>query len=142
MDEHRTLDAVKLYCEQTGAKLPDGKKAVEAIAGVQEIDADLQTALLELLNRDEKIQAVKLYKDRTGESGRGQEVVEGFARGTACRIAAQDAPAGAGSGIGDGLRCRGDCGVPGRDGGPCRRSAPLIITKTPCSTRRRPTGGS
>jgi len=80
MEEHRTLEAVQLYCERTGAKLPAGKKAVEAIAGMQEIDADLQVALLDLLGRNEKVQAIRLYKERTGANlANAKRVVEAFA---------------------------------------------------------------
>ena len=80
MEEHRTLDAVNLYREQTGVGVPEAKKAVEAIAGVQEIDVELQAALLELLGRDEKIQAIRLYKERTGANlANAKRVVEAFA---------------------------------------------------------------
>ena len=60
--------------------VPEAKSAVEAIAGVQEIDVRLQAALLELLNRNEKIQAVRLYRERTGASlANAKRIVEAFA---------------------------------------------------------------
>ncbi|MGE5195041.1 MAG: hypothetical protein ACM3U2_21315, partial [Deltaproteobacteria bacterium] len=70
----RKIEAIKVYRAQTGVGLAEAKAAVEAMergdspppardAPVpDEVDADLW----ELLNKGQKIQAIKLYRARTG----------------------------------------------------------------------------
>jgi ribosomal protein L7/L12 len=72
LDQGQKIEAVKVYKDQTGASLAEAKEAVEAIqAGAlppspPEIGGDLEAELLRLLGRGDKLEAVKLYKDRMG----------------------------------------------------------------------------
>jgi ribosomal protein L7/L12 len=74
LDQGQKIAAVKLYKDRTGAGLVEAKEAVEAIqAGADppapsDIGGDLEAELLRWLGAGQKIQAVKLYKDRTGVS--------------------------------------------------------------------------
>ena len=65
------IAAVKRYREETGVGLAEAKAAVESLeAGgslterVQPEDSDLTQQIVTLLGRGEKIEAVKLYRDR------------------------------------------------------------------------------
>jgi ribosomal protein L7/L12 len=65
------IAAIKRYREETGVGLAEGKAAVESLeAGgsfterVQPDDSDLTQQIVTLLGRGEKIEAVKLYRDR------------------------------------------------------------------------------
>ena len=70
--DKRKLEAVKVYKDQTGVSLKEAKDAVEAIenderaTGLGEPTGEMETELLRLLHGGQKIQAVKLYKQRTG----------------------------------------------------------------------------
>ena len=68
LDQGQKLEAVKLYRGQTGASLREAKQAVEAMqvgaVPPSEIGGDLEAELLRLLGRDDKLEAVKLYKDQ------------------------------------------------------------------------------
>ena len=65
------IAAIKRYREETGVGLAEAKAAVEAMyAGqslperVQPDDSDLTQQIVTLLGRGEKIEAVKMYRDR------------------------------------------------------------------------------
>ncbi|HEY7118255.1 MAG TPA: hypothetical protein VH475_16830 [Tepidisphaeraceae bacterium] len=82
MDEVRAgrlIQAIKLYRQYTGAGLAQAKRAVEQLAAGQRLDPDAQTpslapdlsdeqtqAIIEALAANQKIQAVKLYRQYTG----------------------------------------------------------------------------
>lgn len=65
------IAAIKRYREQTGVGLAEAKAAVESLeAGgsitqqIQPEDSDFTNQIVTLLGRGEKIEAVKLYRDR------------------------------------------------------------------------------
>lgn len=66
------IAAVKLYKDQTGVGLAEAKEAVESMQAAagppppSDIGSDLEADLLRLLGRGDKLEAVKLYKDRMG----------------------------------------------------------------------------
>jgi ribosomal protein L7/L12 len=67
----RKIEAIRVYREQTGVGLKEAKDAVEALERGESIQArefhdTLTQELLSLLGRGEKIEAIKLYRDRTG----------------------------------------------------------------------------
>ena len=72
LSQGQKIEAVKLYKDQTGVGLAEAKQAVEAIqAGAgppspPEIGGDLEAELLRLLGRGDKLEAVKLYRERMG----------------------------------------------------------------------------
>jgi large subunit ribosomal protein L7/L12 len=72
LDRGQKIEAVKLYRDQTGVGLAKAKEAVEAIqAGAvppprSDIGGDLEAELLRLLGRGERLEAIKLYKERMG----------------------------------------------------------------------------
>jgi len=68
----RKIEAVKLYREQTGAGLAEAKEAVEALERDEArgaegpADSDLEPEIVSLLEQGRKIEAVKLYREKTG----------------------------------------------------------------------------
>jgi ribosomal protein L7/L12 len=72
LDQGRKIEAIKLYREHTGVGLREAKEAVEALAAGTDlpvpgqIDPNLEQDLLVLLERNQKIAAIKLYRDATG----------------------------------------------------------------------------
>ena len=67
------IEAIKIYREETGAGLAEAKSAVEALESGREpsigdgsVDSDLEAEVLRLLGERKKIQAIKLYRERTG----------------------------------------------------------------------------
>ena len=79
----RKIDAIKLYRERTGMGLKEAKDAVEAMeAGqgppvVQTKDSSDQLEILSLLEQGQKLQAIKLYRERTGAGlAEAKETVE------------------------------------------------------------------
>lgn len=70
--EGRTIEAIKRYREATGADLATAKEAVEALeptnplAAGEAIDPDLEAEIIGLLQGLKKIEAIKLYRERTG----------------------------------------------------------------------------
>lgn len=74
LDQGKKIEAVKLYKDHTGSSLKDAKDAVEALqAGggplrPAEADADWEAEVLQLMRQGEKINAVRLYRDRTGST--------------------------------------------------------------------------
>ena len=72
LGQGKKLSAVKLYKEQTDVSLMEAKNAVEAIQRGEssksppEPNGDMEAELLRLLESGKKLQAVNLYKQRTG----------------------------------------------------------------------------
>ncbi len=68
----KKIEAIKLYRERTGAGLAEAKEAVEAFEQGQSLpkteasSSDLDQEVVSLLEQGKKIQAVKLYRERTG----------------------------------------------------------------------------
>lgn len=66
------LEAIKLYAESTGVRLMEAKDAVEATElgpGTEspvETVSDIEAELLRLLRSGKKLDAIKLYRHRTG----------------------------------------------------------------------------
>ncbi len=84
--EGRKIEAIKLYRQETGAGLAKAKKAVEALergeprAPDNKADASLEADLLPLLQQGRKIEAVKLYRERTNTGLKeAKEAVESLA---------------------------------------------------------------
>ena len=95
LTEGRKIEAIKRYREETGAGLAEAKDAIEALergqplATSEPVDTSLETEIVSLLEQGRKIQAVKVYRERTGTSlkeakdaveaiGRGEKVVAAF----------------------------------------------------------------
>jgi ribosomal protein L7/L12 len=72
LEQGQKLEAVKLYKERTGASLKEAKEVVESIergespTSPPEPDGDMEAELLRLLEAGKKIEAVKIYRQRTG----------------------------------------------------------------------------
>jgi len=88
LGQGQKIEAVKVYKDQTGASLAAAKEAVEAIqAGADPsvtsvLGGDLEAELLRLLGRGDKLEAVKLYKDRMGVALiEAKQAVESLAAG-------------------------------------------------------------
>lgn len=93
LQQGRKRDAVRIYREQTGSGLREATDAVEALECADKlpaaskhvasaaIDADLKADLWALLQSGQKIEAVKLYRERTGCALRqAKDTVEAVAR--------------------------------------------------------------
>ncbi len=79
--------AIKLYRERTGVGLKEAKEAVEALERGEAPQTRPSTAsysdgeIVSLLKQGEKIQAIKLYRDRTGAGLKeAKDAVEALAR--------------------------------------------------------------
>jgi len=78
LDNGRLIAAIKLYRERTGAGLAEAKAAVEAFAkgaslqplrpaaSATPIAPDLEDEVVSLLRQNQKIAAIRLYRQRTG----------------------------------------------------------------------------
>jgi ribosomal protein L7/L12 len=72
LEQGQKLEAVKRYKEQTGTSLKEAKEAVEAMEGGDSLSRptepqdDMEGELLALLAAGRKLEAVKIYKQRTG----------------------------------------------------------------------------
>jgi ribosomal protein L7/L12 len=72
--EGRKIEAIKLYRDLTGTGLKDAKEAVEAIERggsrpeARSGSAGTESDVLELLRAGQKIQAIKVYRERMGVS--------------------------------------------------------------------------
>jgi ribosomal protein L7/L12 len=69
LDRGEKIQAINVYRQRTGADLAEAKRAVEAIQGgesARSIDSSIETELAPLLEQGKKIQAIKVYRDRTG----------------------------------------------------------------------------
>lgn len=68
----RKIEAIKLYRERTGAGLAEAKEAVETmeqggtLPAAESSELDLQREVISLLEQGKKIEAIKLYRQRTG----------------------------------------------------------------------------
>ena len=84
----RKIEAVKRYREETGAGLAEAKSAVESIdagdAPARSGDVgipELADQIVELLEQGQKIEAIKLYRERSNASLKeAKDVVEEIAR--------------------------------------------------------------
>ena len=81
----RKIEAIKRYREETGTGLAEAKDAVESLeAGgsfpqAQPVDSDLTNQVIGLLGRGEKIEAVKMYRNKFGGGLKeAKEAVERF----------------------------------------------------------------
>jgi ribosomal protein L7/L12 len=89
MDGGQKIEAIKLFRERTGAGLKDSKDAVEAIGTCQGPPSrqgvrDFQDEVFSLLERGQKIGAIKLYRERTGAGLKeAKDAVESIQRGQA-----------------------------------------------------------
>jgi ribosomal protein L7/L12 len=70
--EGRKIEAVKRYRDRTCVGLAEAKRAVEALEQGESLpaeaafDSDAEAEIVSLLGQGRKIQAVKLYRERTG----------------------------------------------------------------------------
>lgn len=82
----RKIEAIKLYCERTGASLAEAKNAVEAMEGgrpepASDLPADLEQEVAQLLEQGQKLRAVKTYREQTGVGlHEAKEAVEAIGR--------------------------------------------------------------
>jgi ribosomal protein L7/L12 len=96
----RKIEAIKLYRDRTGAGLAEAKTAIEALGRGESMvirasrvtqGTSAEADLLDLLRQGQKVQAIKVYRERTGTSLReAKEAVE--------RLAAQQDIVPSGSG--------------------------------------------
>jgi ribosomal protein L7/L12 len=72
LQQGRKIEAIRLYRERTGVGLKEAKDAVEAMGigqeppAVKAMDSSWESETVSLLERGQKIQAIKLYRERTG----------------------------------------------------------------------------
>jgi ribosomal protein L7/L12 len=72
LSQGQRLEAVKQYRDRAGVGLQEAREAVQAVAdraglsAADAVDADMEAELRELLNQGRKLEAVKLYRQRTG----------------------------------------------------------------------------
>jgi ribosomal protein L7/L12 len=72
LGQGQKLNAVKLYKERASVSFKEAKDAVDALERAEspkfpaEVDDDTEAELVRLLEGGKKLQAVKLYKQRTG----------------------------------------------------------------------------
>src|SRR3954468_24966045 len=81
MDQDQKIEAIKLYRGRTGAGLKESKEAVEAIGRGQRSPSrqevrDYRNEVVSLLGRGEKIEAIRLYRERTGVGLKEAKVLE------------------------------------------------------------------
>src|SRR5262245_51612226 len=71
LEQGQKIEAIKLHREATGASLAEAKSHVDALeAGGSTAPQELRAfkrQLLELLKQGQKIQAIKLYREKTGK---------------------------------------------------------------------------
>jgi large subunit ribosomal protein L7/L12 len=87
MTDGRKIEAIKLYRDITGAGLKEAKDAVEALERdgslprAREESAGADADVLDLLRAEQKIRAIKLYRDKTGVGlAEAKSAVEALAR--------------------------------------------------------------
>jgi large subunit ribosomal protein L7/L12 len=83
----RKIEAIKLYRDITGAGLKEAKDAVEALERdgslprARKESAGADADVLDLLRAEQKIRAIKLYRDKTGVGlAEAKNAVEALAR--------------------------------------------------------------
>jgi ribosomal protein L7/L12 len=88
LGEGQKIQAIKLYREHTGVGLKEAKEAVEAIERAEPfpiheiVDESFERELIALLDHGEKIEAIKLYRERTGVGLKeAKDAVEAIQRG-------------------------------------------------------------
>jgi ribosomal protein L7/L12 len=69
--EGKKIEAIKVYRERTGAGLAEAKDAVEALEAGQKlpsqaIDGGFENELVALLEQGQKIEAIRVYREKTG----------------------------------------------------------------------------
>jgi ribosomal protein L7/L12 len=69
--EGKKIEAIKVYRERTGAGLAEAKDAVEALEAGQRlpsqaIDRGFENELVALLEQGQKIEAIRMYREKTG----------------------------------------------------------------------------
>lgn len=84
LHEGRTLQAIKIYREYTGCDLRTAKRAVETLALTTnqpaELDSVTRSTILELLQQNRKIEAIKIYREHISCDLRtAKEAVEAMA---------------------------------------------------------------
>ncbi len=93
LEQGRQVDAVRMYREQTGTGLREATAAIEALGRIQKgpaartyasrasRDANLNADLWALVQNGQKSEAIRLYRERTGETAsRAEDAVEVLAR--------------------------------------------------------------
>ena len=93
LQQGRRIDAIRMYREQTGATFPEAANAVDLLERVEkspaarkpmasaDVASDLKADLWALLQNGQKIEAVRLYRERTGGTLRkAGEAIEALAR--------------------------------------------------------------
>lgn len=86
--EGQKIEAIKLYREQTGAGLKEAKEAVEALERGEVVPGlgsgslgKGEEEILSLLEQGRKIEAIKLYRERTGAGLKSaKDAIEAMAR--------------------------------------------------------------
>jgi ribosomal protein L7/L12 len=80
LDQLDRIEAIKLYRDETGASLAEAQAAVEAMKAGEKLPVQDETVdvgwegdVLSLLRHGKQIQAIKLYRERTG--GRLKEAI-------------------------------------------------------------------
>ena len=88
LGEGQKIQAIKVYRERTGVGLRQAKEAVEAIERGESlsipemVDESFERELIALLDQGQKIQAIKLYRERTGVGlKKAKDAVEAIQRG-------------------------------------------------------------
>ena len=94
--EGQKIEAIRVYREATAAGLAAAKEAAEALEQghplpvANELDSELRAELLALLQEGQKIEAIKLYRDRTAAPlASAKALVEALARGENPRMSGQ-----------------------------------------------------
>jgi ribosomal protein L7/L12 len=93
LGEGQKIQAIKLYRERTGVGLRQAKEAVEAIERgeplpiPETIDESFERELVGLLHQGQKIEAIKLYRERTGVGLKeAKDAVEAIQRGERLQV--------------------------------------------------------
>jgi ribosomal protein L7/L12 len=88
LGEGQKIQAIKVYRERTGAGLGQAKEAVEAIERGEPlpipeiVDESFERELIALLDQGQKIEVIKLYRERTGVGLKeAKDAVEAIQRG-------------------------------------------------------------
>lgn len=73
LDQGQMIEAIKLYRQATGLGLAEAKRAIEGLEQGNKLSipprkstGDFETTVLDLLHQGKKIEAIKLYREKTG----------------------------------------------------------------------------